>query len=198
MKQVTQSGSYIFLLISNCSQAQVLKVTYIFKIFRVQTCLVFVAYIFRTDSVIESCSIKYPYSPATPNPPYQTPSLAIQKKNIKLLQRENKPQEKSQLFQHFFNIFSTFFNIFLTFSTNFNNKLGKITPDQGGKVTEIKVVNHKIKNQFEIIVQSLKIKRPVRNNIDGDSVIHGTEIYAQHRRILRIDDSINSSDYFSY
>ena len=196
MKQVTQSGSYIFLLISNCSQAQVLKVTYIFKIFRDHSCLVFVAYIFRTDSVIESCSIKYPYSPATPNPPYQTPSLAIQKKKTLNFYKEKINPRKNY---NFFNIFSTFFNIFLTFSTNFNNKLGKITPDQGGKeVTEIKVVNHKIKNQFEIIVQSLKIKRPVRNNIDGDSVIHGTEIYAQHRRILRIDDSINSSDCFSY
>ena len=196
MKQVTQSGSYIFLLISNCSQAQVLKVTYIFKIFRDHSCLVFVAYIFRTDSVIDSCSIKYPYSPATPNPlPLSNPFPGYSKKKLNFYKEKLNPRKN----YNFFKIFSTFFNVFLTFSTNFNNKLGKITPDQGGKeVTEIKVVNHKIKNQFEIIVQSLKIKRPVRNNIDGDSVIHGTEIYAQHRRILRIDDSINSSDYFSY
>ena len=175
MKQVTQSGSYIFLLISNCSQAQVLKVTYIFKIFRDHSCLVFVAYIFRTDSVIDSCSIKYPYSPATPNPPLSNPFPGYSKKKLNFYKEKLNPRKN----YNFFNIFSTFFNIFLTFSTHFKNKLGEITPDQGGKeVTETKVVNHKIKNQFEIIVQSLKIKRPVRNNIDDDSVIHGTEIYA--------------------
>ena len=66
------------------------------------------------------------------------------------------------------------------------------------KKKQIKVANYKIKNQFDVIVQSLKINHLVKSNTDDDSVIHGTEIYAQHRRKLRTDDSINFSDCFAY
>ena len=66
------------------------------------------------------------------------------------------------------------------------------------RLTEEKDVVKIFKDQFEKIVESLKIDRPILSDLSGDLVLNAIENFSHHASILKIKEARNSSDFFSF
>ena len=66
------------------------------------------------------------------------------------------------------------------------------------RLTEEKDVAKIFKDQFEKIVESLKIDRPILSDLSGDPVLNAIENFSHHASILKIKEARNSSDFFSF
>ena len=66
------------------------------------------------------------------------------------------------------------------------------------RLTEEKDVVKIFKDQFEKIVETLKIDRPILSDLSDDPVLNAIESFSHHASILKIKKARNSSDCFSF
>ena len=66
------------------------------------------------------------------------------------------------------------------------------------RLTEEKDVVKIFKDQFEKIVETLKIDRPILSDLSDDPVLNAIENFSHHASILKIKKARNSSDCFSF
>ena len=75
----------------------------------------------------------------------------------------------------------------------------KITFVEGGKdITKEKDLVKMFKAQFEKMVDTLKIDRPILYDLSDDPVLNAIEKFCHHSSVLKIKESRNSSDCFSF
>ena len=65
------------------------------------------------------------------------------------------------------------------------------------RLTEEKDVVKIFKDQFEKIVETLKIDRPILSDLSDDPVLNAIGNFSHHASILKIKKARNSSDCFS-
>ena len=88
--------------------------------------------------------------------------------------------------------------ILANYQTNFTDKTLKderITLVDGDTViTEEKHVIRKFKDDFEKIVETLKIDRPVLSDLSDDPVLNAIENFTLYASVLKIKEARDSSD----
>ena len=83
--------------------------------------------------------------------------------------------------------------------TDKTHKDERITLVEGDKViTEEKDVVKIFKDDFEKIVKTLKIDRPILSDLSDNPVLNAIEKFSPHASVLKIKEARNSSDWFSF